>query len=81
MGATKEVKIWSLPVAKDSYLDDIIEYVRFKNERSWYATISKSNVRYYHIRLDVFDSLIFVTLFGSDLEPWCIYLENLSYII
>lgn len=59
---TKDVKIWSLPIAKESPYLDIIEYVRFKNERSWYATINRNN-NYYNLRLEIFDSELVKAIF------------------
>jgi len=62
----KDIKLWSLPIDKDTPYRDITEYVRFKTERSWYATITKQH-GYYHLRLDVFDSKLVDAIFMSDM--------------
>jgi hypothetical protein len=63
---SKEVKIWSLPIDKDNPYLDITEYVRFKSERSWYATINRQH-GFYNLRLDIFDSKVVMALYMGDL--------------
>lgn len=66
MKTIKEIKIWSLPVDKDEPYVDIQEFVRFRTERSWYATINRQQ-GYYHLRLDIFDSKLVKAIFmGQD---------------
>ena len=62
----KNIKIWSLPISKESPYLDITEYVRFKSERSWYATINRQH-GFYNLRLDVFDSKLVLAIFMGEL--------------
>ena len=62
----KDIKIWSLPIDREKPYVDITEYVRFKTERTWYATITRKN-GYYNLRLDIFDSKLVMAIFMGEM--------------